>query len=260
MAANLTSGDAQSYDLGHGQRILQATKPDIVMIQEFNYRSNSPAELESFVHATFPLADGGTFAWHREGASSADIPNGIISRWPILEKGVWEDAASPNREFVWAKVDLPGPNELWVVSVHLLTNDSTRPGEAAALVALIATHLPANDFVLLGGDFNTDSRTEATVATLSQRFITEGPYPVDQNGEARTNAGRSKPYDWVLASRCLHQHRTATTLGASVYPSGLVLDTRVYTPLTELSPAQYGDSAAVGMQHMGVVRDFVIAP
>ena len=155
---------------------------------------------------------------------------------------------------------MPGPNDLWVVSVHLLTTDSKRPAQVDGLVNLLNTHIPVDDFLLLGGDFNTDTRTEATVASLSARLVTSGPYPADQNGVTFTNANRNKPYDWVLASRCLDQNHAATVVGSSLYPSGLVIDTRVYTPLTELAPAQVGDSSAVNMQHMGVVRDFVFYP
>jgi hypothetical protein len=36
MAANLSSGNNQSYDPGEGARIFQGLKPDIVMIQELN--------------------------------------------------------------------------------------------------------------------------------------------------------------------------------------------------------------------------------
>jgi hypothetical protein len=37
-----------------------------------------------------------------------------------------------------------------------------------------------------------------------------------------------------------------------------VLDSRVYTPLSEIAPVQADDSASTNMQHMGVVRDFRI--
>jgi len=40
VAANTTSGTQQSYDPGHGIRIFQGLKPDVVMIQEFNYGDN----------------------------------------------------------------------------------------------------------------------------------------------------------------------------------------------------------------------------
>ena len=53
MAANITSGNNQSYDGGHGTRIFQGLDPDIVMIQEFNYGDNSPSSIQNYVTSTF---------------------------------------------------------------------------------------------------------------------------------------------------------------------------------------------------------------
>lgn len=39
---------------------------------------------------------------------------------------------------------------------------------------------------------------------------------------------------------------------------GLVVDTRIYTPLGDLAPAELADSDAANMQHMAVVRDFLV--
>ena len=50
----------------------------------------------------------------------------------------------------------------------------------------------------------------------------------------------------------------ASAVGTSTFDDGLVVDTRVYTPLSDIAPAQEGDSGASGMQHMAVVRDFLI--
>lgn len=254
VAANLTSGTLQSYDPGHGQRILQGLQPDLVMIQEFNYGTNSVTDVSSFVSATF---DGG-FSYTR---GAGQIPNGVISRWPIVAAGEWVDPQVGNRSFTWAKVDLPGPRDLWVVSLHLLTSSAgERSAEAQALVADLATAVPAADFLLLGGDFNTASRTEAALSTLSTRVVTTAPHPADQQGTDGTNASRSKPYDWVLASRCLKRAQVPVAVGAASFPAGLVVDTRVYTPLSDLAPALSTDSAAPQMQHMAVVKDFAIQP
>jgi len=42
LTANLTSGNGQDYDPGHGNRILQGLDPDIALIQEMSYLSNTP--------------------------------------------------------------------------------------------------------------------------------------------------------------------------------------------------------------------------
>ncbi len=253
MAANLTSGNGQDYDPGEGNRILQGLRPDIVLVQEFNYLNNTAADFRAWVDMNF----GPTFHYMRE-PSPGQIPNGVVSRYPILASGEWEDTNVSNRDFAWARLDIPGDKDLWVISVHFLTTSSSnRNAEARQVLDYIAAQgIPASDYVVLGGDFNTDSRTEACVQTLSAYFVTSGPYPVDQAGNGNTNAGRSKPYDWVLADADFHALRTPVVLGANTFPNGLVFDSRVYTPLP--APVRVNDSGATNMQHMAVVRDFLI--
>ena len=253
MAANTTSGTLQSYDPGHGIRIFQGTKPDVVLIQEFNYADNSATAIRGFVDTTF----GSTFHYYREGG--ATIANGVISRWPILAAGEWDDPYVSNRDFAWARIDVPGPKDLWVVSVHLLTADATtRNNEATNLVSQIKANIPTGDYLVIGGDFNTDSRSESCFSTFSQVVTTSSPYPADKNGNTNTNAGRTKPYDHVLVDSDLRAYQTATVIGSSSFSAGLVVDTRVYSPLSDISPAQSADSGATNMQHMAVIKDFLI--
>src|SRR6266404_8818564 len=122
MTANLTTGNNQSY-LTPGLDILTGLKPDVVAIQEFNYSStttngvNTPAAFREMIDNTF----GTNFFYFRESyTASGDIPNGIISRYPILASGSWVDTQVANRGFAWAQIDIPGTNDLYVVSVHLL--------------------------------------------------------------------------------------------------------------------------------------------
>lgn len=253
MAANLSSGDGQNYDLGHGLRILQGAKPDVVMIQEFNYRSSSPAELQTFANSI----TGGTAQYYREG--DALIPNGVISRYPIRSSGEWDDPRVTNRDFAWACIDLPGPVDLWVVSVHLLTSKPTeRNDEAEALVAFIEQHIPAASYLAIGGDFNTRTRNESCYKALNRLVITDGPYPTDDHGNPNTNNERTKPYDSILIDADLNRFHTPVVLGGRTFPDGLVIDSRVFTPITALAPATADDGHARSMQHMGVVRDFLI--
>ena len=253
MAANISSGNNQSYDPGNGTRIFQGLKPDVVMIQEFNYGSNSTTDIRNFVNTAF----GSGFYYYRE--AGAQIPNGVISRYPILASGEWDDTQVSNRDFAWAQIDIPGPTDLWVVSVHLLTSGSgVRNTEASNLVNFIKSKVPAGAFLAIGGDFNTDSRSEACLSTFSSVVSTASPYPADKNGNGNTNASRAKPYDHVLVSSNLRAYQTATVVGSSSFSAGLVVDTRVYSPLSEISPAQSGDSGSTNMQHMAVVKDFSI--
>ncbi|HYO59470.1 lamin tail domain-containing protein [Archangium sp.] len=253
MAANTTSGNLQSYDPGEGIRIFQGTRPDVVAIQEFNYGDNSASAIRGFVDTAF----GTGFSYYREGG--AQIPNGIISRWPIIAAGEWDDNQVSNRDFAWARIDVPGPKDLWVVSVHLLTSSSSiRNTEATNLVNFIKTNIPVGDYLAIAGDFNTSSRTEACFTTFSQVVTTSGPYPADRNGNTNTNASRASPYDHVLVDSDLRAYQTATVIGASSFSAGLVADTRVYSPISEISPALSGDSGATNMQHMAIIKDFLI--
>ena len=253
MAANTTSGNRQSYDPGEGLRIFQGVHPDVALIQEFNYGDNSDTAIRGFVNTAF----GASFSYYRE--RGAQIPNGVASRYPILASGSWTDPRVSNRSFVWAHIDLPGTKDLWAVSVHLLTSSaSNRDNEAKALVADIEKTVPAGDYLVIGGDFNTGSRTEACVVTLSKIVSNGAPYPADNAGNVNTSASRSKAYDWVMASPSLRSLATSVVIGGRSFASGLVVDSRVYTPLSDIAPVKATDSAALNMQHMAVVEDFLL--
>ena len=257
MAANLTSGSNQSYDPGEGARIMQGADPDIVMIQEFNFGNKTPADMDTFVARTFDGGVDGGFAYYR---GVGNIPNGVISRWPIIAQGEWA-GQSPDRNLTWVHVDIPGPNDLWVISVHLPTSSAgSRDMDARTIIRQLDAGIPEYDYLVLGGDLNTTNRSEAAFSTLSARFVVSGPYPADQFSNEGTNANRNKPYDNVLATPCLARRQQPSVVGTTAFAAGLVIDTRGYTPLTDLAPALQSDSAATNMQHMGVVKDFFIQP
>ena len=251
VSGNLTSGNLQAYE-PPGTRIFQGLRPDIAMVQEFNVGDNSATTVRAWVDTTF----GSSFFYFRE--SGADLANGIVSRYPIVASGVWQDTESPNREFAYARIDVPGPIDLWVVSLHLLTNDAKRPAEATQLVGYINAMVPVGDYLVIGGDFNSDTRTEPAITTLSQVVQVSAPYPVDQLGDGDTNRNRNSPYDWVMFDAQVAALQVPTTIGTSSFTNGLVFDSRVYTPLADVSPVLMSDSAAMNMQHMAVVRDIVV--
>ena len=156
MAANLSSGTAQSYEAA-GIRIFQGLKPDIVAIQEFNYGDKSASAIRSFVDTTF----GTSYSYFRESGSGYTIPNGIVSRYPIRASGSWVDvdAGVNDRGFAWGQIDLPGTNDLFVVSVHLKAssgsdNPARRYAQATNLWKLITANFPPNAWVIVGGDCN----------------------------------------------------------------------------------------------------------
>ncbi len=250
MAANITSGSSQSYE-DPGIHIFQGLLPDIAMIQEFNYQQGTPRD---FVDRAF----GPAFSFYRE--TRAGIPNGVVSRYPILQSGEWADPNVPDRSFVFARIDVPGPIDLWAISVHLKTGSATaRDTQAKLLVSYIQANVPAGDYVVVGGDTNVDNEGEAAIASLGAIGVVAPPYPADQLGNSRTNAPRAKPYDWVITSAALDAKRIALQIGCSVYPSGIVFDSRVYTPLADVVPVLATDSAATNMQHMPVAKDFALS-
>ena len=250
MTANTTSGAQQAYE-APGIHIFQGLAPDIALVQEFNYRAGTTREL---VNTAF----GPQFCVYRDPRSGG-IPNGIVSRFRIVDAGDWTDPDIPDRAFTYARIDVPGPIDLWAVSVHLKTsNVTTRIAEAKRLVAYIQAAVPAGDYVVVGGDLNTDVEFEQTLAELSAIVVTASPFAVDQNANNKTNAPRAKPYDWLLASPALDAKRAAVTIGASSFAAGLVFDSRVYMPLADVAPILATDSAATNMQHMPVVKEFVL--
>lgn len=284
MAANTTSGTLQSYPTdglgpagglsGPGNRIFQGLDPDIALVQEMNVgvspNKNTPATYRAWVDGNF----GTSFSYRVENASM-QLPNGIISRFPILDSGVWDDPSITNREFIWAKIDIPGDKNLWAISVHLSSGggSSARQTSAIALRNYIVNGvfsttnptiqvmppIPATDYLVIGGDFNTDNRTEACITTLSSVLVTASPYPVDQNNNGNTNASRAKPYDWVIPDADLNALSTPLVIGTRTFANGLVYDSRVTAPYTFVpTPILGADSGAASMQHMAVMRAFLI--
>jgi len=263
MAANLTSGNNQRYETP-GLNIFKGLKPDIVAIQEFNYAStgsagiNTPAAFREMLDTAF----GTNFGYYREPGYS--IPNGVISRYPIIASGSWVDSDTGvnDRGFAWARIDVPGTNDLYVVSVHLKASNSgsdvsRRTAEVAEIKALIDTDFPANAWIIVAGDFNIYSESEEAVSNMGS-FLSDQPVPADLNGGTNTNQGRSERYDRVLVSFSLTNSLVPVAMPSHTLSNGLVFVSTNYVPLPEVPPVQFDDSTVSGMQHMAVIRDFRI--
>ena len=258
VAANLTSDNNQSYSPdngnhsnpeGAGARILKALKPDIVMIQEFN----TTVPTRQWVNKT--LGEGFVFTTEQ----GMQIPNGIISRFPIIASGSWDDPVLNNREFAWAHIRLPEKRDLWVVSVHLHSKGETsRATQAAALAKFIAKNVPKNALLLIGGDLNTRTTEEICFRKLASVVVIPDNPPADRHGDITTNAPRNRPYDWVLANASLDRAEIPVKIAGVEFAHGLVFDSRVFEPLEKVAPVQKTDSGLPMMQHMAVVRDFQI--
>lgn len=258
VAANLTSGNHQSYSPdnanhsnpeGAGARILKALRPDVVLIQEFN--TGTP--VRQWINATF----GEDFSFFQEEA--AEIPNGIISRYPILESGEWDDPHVDNRDFVWARIALPDGSRLLAVSVHLYSKKpGTRADEAEELVRLVKANRKPGERVVIGGDFNLRDLSEQALNVLSQIVTIPNDLPSDAAGNRNTNSPRNRPYDFVLVDPETQRACTPVEIAAQKFEFGLVFDSRIFEPVAGVPPVQAGDSATPQMQHMAVVRDFAL--
>ncbi|NLB65592.1 MAG: hypothetical protein GX803_03875 [Lentisphaerae bacterium] len=244
--ANLTDNTTQAYH-PPGIRILQAMRPDILAIQEFNYQVGAPADLAE-------LLLGPDAHYIREKGGGA-LPNGIVSRYPILDHGQWPDPYIGNRSLVWATIAIPGPKPLHVISVHLVQRRAAlRIPQATHLLRLIRNHFAPDDYVVLCGDFNTATRDAAALAILTDWFD-DTAQPTDQNGNPNTNSPRTRPYDYVLPSPALAPHHAPTVLAGQTFPDGLVFDTSLWNPPPP--PAEWDDTAA-NMQHLPVMKTFHI--
>lgn len=245
-SANLSDNTTQAYGPA-AIRILQALKPDIIGIQEFNYKEGGPGAL---VYELF----GAGYHFARERGADR-LPNGIISRYPIIDAGQWNDPYVENRNFAWAIIRIPGPHLLHVVSVHLSSSKrELRAKQARELVRLIRANWPREAYVVLCGDLNTTSRDAAAVLALCNYFDDERQ-PADQAGNPNTNGPRNRPYDFVLPSRRLAKLEVPTILGGKSFADGLVFDSRLWNPPPR--PARWDDTAK-DMQHLPVMKTFMI--
>lgn len=261
MAANITSGNSQAYE-APGIRIFNGLKPDICCIQEFNYKNGT---INDLILSAF----GDNYAYYREPyTNSGDIPNGIVYRkdFKLLDSGSWDDPVINNRGLAYVKLDVPGsgnPN-LLVISVHLSTESSKQITASRALISKICSYYNVSrvhevtDYIVIAGDLNAGSRS----AQVVQIFKNEGGFvdtiAVDQNNVPDTNSTRSKEHDFVITNGSLHQQFTPITIGSRTFSNGLVFDSRVYSPLSEVSPIEKNDSGATNMQHMAVIKAYTL--
>ena len=258
MAANLTdrSETDQFRYIGTSERIFKGLRPDVVAIQEWLVTN---ASRRAYVDAVF----GTNFSFYVESYGAAnDLPNGIISRWPIIASGEWTDTQVNNRDFAWATIDLPGTQNLHVISVHLQSgsttaNEATRKKEAAVLTNQIRkANWPATDFIVVAGDFNVPNRSDDSLLTLSN-VVSDSRQPADQAGDKDTNLTRGAPYDYVLPSHLLNARHAPLTVGGIPFPEGMVFDSRIWNPPP--APIQTNDSAGTDMQHLAVMKKFILS-
>ncbi len=271
MAANITSGNYQSYDPGDGIRIFKAVHPDVIMIQEMNYKDNSSSDYKELAGKIFNDID--CIEEHRcyYYAGTGQVPNGILSKYPIIKHGYWNDPNINNRDLNYAEIDLPGNKDLFVISVHLSTKGSKQVRPASIIAQNVAQHKidnPDKYYYAVGGDFNGSSAVSTGGFGKENAFNINDAFPKSESGNYNTSSRRTKHYDWILVDSKLSNIQTSSDFCSESditdckrYHNGLVMDTREYTTdeiHTYFSPARLEDSEAIGMQHMAVIKDFKI--
>ncbi len=285
MASNLTSTPQQGYD-DPGIRIIQGLKPDVVLVQEFNYKSNSSQDIQEFVTRTM----GEDAHYYRESESSDRIANGVLSRFPIVESGEWQDDVLGDRDFAWARIDIPGKRDLWAISVHMKSgkgDKAKRDKQARAIMAKIQEVIPAEDYVVLGGDSNASAKTENFFKIFSgesdetkdyHTHLSQAAFPsrytpgLDAASNWKTleatNMSNAYPYDIVLGDDDLNAYQVPLFLAplgpqaddpGFTAPNGLVFDSTVFPRLDLVPPVEKSDSRPnQNMQHLGVIKQFSI--
>jgi len=258
MAANLTSGtnlvDGTYWYTESAQRIFRRLRPDVVAIQEWKFTN---ASARAFVDSVF----GTNYHFYIEPESDGNpIPNGVISRWPITVSNEWTDAFVGSRDHVQVTIDIPGNRNLHVVSTHFKAGSgeaATRENQARALTNYIATAaFPTNDYVVIAGDLNLTSRTEATFGIITS-VVTDVRQPADRDGDLNTNLGRNNPYDFVLPNHVLNADHITINVAGVAFADGVIFDTSQFND--HLLPSLVQDAYDSNRTHLAVMKAFTIS-
>jgi len=257
MSGNLTGGTniltgTYTYD-ETAQRIIRRLQPDVLAIQEWKFTN---ASARAFVDSVL----GTNYHFYIEPESdSSPIPNGVISRWPIIASNEWTDSFVGSRDHVHVTIDLPGARNLNVVSTHFKAGDTgsditDRINQARALTNYIASAaFSSNDFLVIAGDLNLSNRLETSFQILTQ-LVTDAEQPVDQNGVPNTNLGLNRPYDHVLPNDLLNDEHLSLNIGGHTYTSGAVFVSAQFDD--HLLPVLVEDSYTINRSHHAVIKLF----
>ena len=247
-------------------RIIQGLKPDVACLQEWYVDYPAADDIDGWVAAAF----GAGYTYHR--ASAGYQKNGIVSRWPILSSGSWPDLQRANYYHDWAVIDIPGETNLQVVSAHLHSSDEAiRINQIKDVINYIRANFSNSHYLVISGDFNIANRSSEPIPTLLNGSnwggscwvtISDGT-PVDQvGGNDRTNVNRTYNYDWIIPNSLLGGKIASLDLGedSGPYAGGVVFDSRVFNPLSAVSPVQYGDTANGDQDHCPVMKSYDVLP
>ena len=135
----------------------------------------------------------------------------------------------------------------------------TRASEAQALVDYIAlAGFPTNDFLMVAGDLNNETRNAVVMQVLTSNTVTDDTQPADQNGNTDTSSARVHPYDYILPSCWAEEFRMPLYFENTLFQDGMVFDTRLWTNTPPPSPALITDSSAYQMNHMLIMKQFAM--
>ena len=265
MTANLNSGVPPSSDWYRdaSKNIFKGLEPDIVLIQEFNVDSGTTRS--EFIADVFDWGDPYYYYYEPEIGGTWAMPNGVISRWPILSSGQWNDSQLTNRSFVWAVIDIPGDIDLQVVSIHLksgsgIDDRQTREAEASQIKNYVIANFDDNKYIIVGGDLNLQYDGEPPFSTFLSYLDADNHRPRDRTDDTNTNSTtpRSKPYDWIMPNALLDNQHTTIHIGSEsqAFPDGIVFDSEIFTSLATVPPIEFDDSRQSGCTHMAVMKAF----
>jgi endonuclease/exonuclease/phosphatase family metal-dependent hydrolase len=176
---------------------------DVVGLVEVNPRQAARLDADSTLHTRY-----------RTVLMAPEANRGLLSRYPLIDSGVAEDAsARPGSGLLWARLDLGGGRLLTVVVAHPLPAEASpssrlplhwdarpRDAEIAYVKAFVDARIAAGERVVLVGDFNVTDREPAN-ADLSRGLrdahdvawgagASWGPFPARRRGLALVRIDR----------------------------------------------------------------------
>ena len=140
-------------------------------------------------HANFPaLAAELELPYHVFDASNTTHRSGIASRYPIAQT-IWVSGSGMTRSIPLARIAVPDTQrDVWVAMLHLKAkhdSDLDQHKRAAELhwlrQAILANCDPANDIIVLMGDFNMVSPTDLVFTNAIYAGV---PYPLNAPKDA----------------------------------------------------------------------------
>ena len=195
-------------------RVIEAVKPDILIVIEVENRSTLNRFNEQVLGSIFNMAYPYTMVI--DGNDDRGIDVGILSKFPIGAIRSHVDDINPNGEKTFSRdcpaydVELPDGKRIVVLPNHFKSkrngNDAAanerRRLQGARTHAIATAALTRSDLVLIGGDLNDTPDSDALRELLKDGFedIQSHPnYPTDRPGTYNTGLANNK-IDYLIMS------------------------------------------------------------